>query len=89
MKLSPARFSFQHQLALYSGNTLLPILFTSFKSLTRTLWLRFCMLYGIPALYRNTDELCRKLEQRDFEGAIRCLSVTVQDSINGQKKIYY
>ncbi len=82
-------FSFQHQLALYSGNTLLPIIFSSFKSLTRTLWLRFCMLYGVQALFENTDALCAKLEARDFQGAICCLTETVRNSIEGNRKIYY
>ena len=82
-------FSFQHQLALYSGNTLLPLIFSSFKSLTRTLWLRFCMLYGAKALYENTDALCKKLEKRDFDGAVKCLTDTVRNSIEGDRKIYY
>ena len=82
-------FAFQHQLAMYSGNTLLPILFSSFQSLTRMLWLRFCSLYGVAALYANTDALCSKLEQRDFAGAIRCLSDTIQESIQGNRRIYY
>ena len=82
-------FAFQHQLALFSGNTLLPILFSSFKSLTRTLWLRFCTLYGKAALYQHTDALCAKLEQRDFEGATQCLVDTIQNSIQGSKKIFY
>ena len=82
-------FAFQHQLAFCSGNTLLPVIFSSFKSLTRTLWLRFCMLYGVRALYENTDALCRKLEQRDFPGAVRCLTETIQNSIRGDRKIFY
>ena len=82
-------FAFQHQLALYSGNALLPVIFTSFKSITRTLWLRFCSLYGISALYENTNVLCAKLEQRDFTGAVKCLTATVQNTINGDKPIYY
>ena len=82
-------FNFQHQLALYSGNALLPVLFTSFKSITRTLWLRFCSLYGISVLYENTNALCIKLEQRDFEGAAICLKASVQNTIQGDKKIYY
>lgn len=82
-------FAFQHALALFSGNTLLPILFSSFKSLTRTLWLRFCMLYGIPALYRNTDALCRLLERRDFPAAVQCMTETIQNSIQGDMRIYY
>ncbi len=82
-------FAFQHQLALYSGNALLPVIFTSFKSITRTLWLRFCSLYGISALYDNTNALCEKLEQRDFAGAASCLKATVQNTIQGDKPIYY
>lgn len=82
-------FSFQHQLAFFSGNTLLPILFSSFRSLTHALWQRFCSLYGIPALYHNTDMLCSRLEARDFNGAIQCLTETVQKSIDGDQKIYY
>ncbi len=82
-------FAFQHQLALFSGNSLLPVIFSSFKSLTRTLWLRFCSLYGIQALYENTDALCTCLEQRDFSGAIQCLTQTLENSIHGDKQIYY
>ncbi len=82
-------FSFQHQLALYSGNTLIPVIFSSFKSLTRTLWLRFCALYGIAALHGNTGRLCAFLEDRDFAGAVRCLDETLRDSIEGERQIYY
>lgn len=82
-------FSFQHQLAFFSGNALLPVIFTSFASLTRTLWLRFCALYGISALYENTDALCTRLEKRDFSGAKSCLTATIHNSIEGDKQIYY
>ncbi|MEX1308091.1 MAG: GntR family transcriptional regulator [Eubacteriales bacterium] len=82
-------FAFQHQLAFFSGNSLLPVIFSSFKSLTRTLWLRFCSLYGIQMLYENTDALCSYLEQRDFSGAIQCLTQTLENSIYGDKQIYY
>ncbi|MEX1376194.1 MAG: GntR family transcriptional regulator [Eubacteriales bacterium] len=82
-------FSFQHHLAFFSENTFLPVIFSSFKSLTRTLWLRFCELYGIAALYKNTDELCTMLEKRDFEGALECLKSSLENSISGNKQIYY
>jgi len=82
-------FAFQHQLALFSGNSLLPIIFSSFKSLTRTLWLRFCALYDISALYHNTDALCTHLENHRFEEAIACLTETLENSIDGDKQIYY
>jgi len=82
-------FAFQHQLAFFSGNALLPIIFSSFKSITRTLWLRFCSLYGISALYENTSALCNKLEEHDFSGAVNCLTSTLQNTIQGDKPIYY
>ncbi|MCX7773465.1 MAG: GntR family transcriptional regulator [Clostridia bacterium] len=82
-------FAFQHQLALYSNNTLLPVIFSSFKALTRTLWLRYCTLYGISSLYENTRVLFSHLEKRDFEGAIQSLTATIQDSISGSRPIYY
>ncbi|MPM94503.1 hypothetical protein SDC9_141649 [bioreactor metagenome] len=67
----------------------MPLIFMTFKSLTRTLWLRFCALYGIEALYENTNALCAKLESRDFGGALRCISDTLQASIAGTRPIYY
>ncbi len=82
-------FLFQHQLALFSGNALLPLIFSSFKTLTRTLWLRFCSLYGIAALYENTNALCAYLEERDFKGAVDCLTRVLRESIEGQRQIYY
>ena len=82
-------FLFQHLLALFSGNALMPLIFMTFKSLTRTLWLRFCTLYGIEALYENTNALCAKLESRDFVGALHCISDTLQASIAGTRPIYY
>lgn len=82
-------FSFQHQLALSSENTFLPVIFSSFKSLTYTLWLRFCELYGISALYENTDALCSFLEKHDFDGAVECLEKCLENSISGDRQIYY
>ncbi|WP_328587237.1 FadR/GntR family transcriptional regulator [Clostridium sp. Marseille-P2415] len=82
-------FSFHHHLALFSGNSLLPLIFRSFKSLTCTLWLRFCALYGVPALYENTNELCTHIEERDFSGAVSYLKRSLQESIDGHRQIYY
>ncbi|MDW2800576.1 GntR family transcriptional regulator [Clostridium boliviensis] len=82
-------FAFHHHLALFSGNSLLPLIFRSFKALTYSLWLRFCALYGIPALYENTNELCTLIEERDFEGAESYLKRSLSDSISGHREIYY
>ena len=51
-------FQFQHELAFLSGNTLLPLIFHSFKVPILSLWERFCILYGIDSLINNTSILC-------------------------------
>lgn len=45
-----AAFAFQHELALAGGNSILPLIYYSFKAPVITLWLRFCRMYGIGAL---------------------------------------
>ncbi len=82
-------FAFQHELAFISGNTLLPLLFSSFKSPVLSLWDRYCMLYGIETLYKNTAQLCECIQMRDTQGAVDCLTITIDDTIQGSRKIYY
>lgn len=57
-------FQFQHELAFLSGNTLLPLIFHSFKVPILSLWERFCILYGIDSLINNTSILCDYIEKR-------------------------
>ena len=52
-----AAFAFQHELALVGGNSIVPLIYYSFKPPVIALWVRFCTLYGIPALVRNTQTL--------------------------------
>ena len=86
---SQIAFRFQHELAFLSGNTLLPLIFSSFKVPVISLWERFCQLYGIDELYRNTDKLCRHLEARDVEGATQWINTYLTEAIEGKRSIYY
>ena len=86
---SELAFSFQHELAFLSGNTLLPLLFSSFKAPVMSLWNRYCTLYGIETLYKNTALLCDCIELRDAQRAVDCLTSTIEETIHGTKKIYY
>lgn len=86
---SEAAFDFQHELALLSGNTLIPLIFYSFKVPVLTLWNRFCTLYGIPALYANTHTLWSHISRRDREGAISWVEASLAESITGSRPIYY
>jgi DNA-binding FadR family transcriptional regulator len=84
-----AAFAFQHELAILSGNTLIPLIFFSFKPAVYTLWQRFCDLYGIGALYDNTYRLWTFIRDRDAKGAAGWISESIHDSIDGGKPIYY
>ena len=82
-------FRFQHELAFLSGNTLIPLIFTSFKVPVISLWERFCRMYGIEQLYSNSDTLCNYFEARDVDTATEGISSFLNESIDGKYTIYY
>ena len=84
-----AAFDFQHELALYSGNTLIPLIFQSFKAPIFTMWHRFCDLYGIECLYERNYKMWTYLRDRDLSGAIAWVEESVNDCIFGSHQIYY
>lgn len=86
---SELAFHFQHELAFLSGNTLMPLIFFSFKVPILSLWERFCRLYGLESLHKNTAVLCDYIEQRDTDKAVEWLTTSINDIINGSKQIYY
>ncbi len=82
-------FRFEHELAILSGNTLIPLIFTSFKIPIITLWKRFYRLYGLEYLHKNTAALCDCIEERNAEKAVECLTIAINNTINGSQQIYY
>lgn len=86
---SEKAFDFHHELAVLSGNMLMPLVYYSFKEAVIILWERFCVLHGKEKLYANTDMLCQFIERRDIEGAVRWSERTLNDAITGKDQIYY
>lgn len=84
-----AAFAFQHEFALVSGNTLIPLVFQSFKPPLFTMWERFVDLYGTEILYENNYTLWTYIKNRDTEGAIHWIESSMNDCINGEHQIYY
>ena len=82
-------YLFQHELAVLSGNTILPLIFYSFRSPILGLWNRFCVLHGIDALYKNNRILCSYIRKRDFESAKRFIHSSIEDTIHGNRQIYF
>lgn len=82
-------YAFQNALAFFSGNTLIPLIFHSFEAPVSNLWNRFCMLYGIQALYRNNYGLWEYIKDRDKAGAIAWINASIGESIHGSREIYF
>ena len=86
---SEASFAFIHRMVLLSGNILIPLIFTAFKSPVMTLGERYCDLYGLEAAYEKSRKLLKYISERDIEGAVEWLEYSINSSINGDKQIYY
>lgn len=82
-------FRFQHELAVLSGNTLMPLIISSFKVPIMSLWDRFCRLYGIDSFYDNTFDLYDCIEKRNAPKAVECLTTIINGTISGNRQIYY
>lgn len=81
-------FAFQHELALVGGNSILPLIYYSFRAPVITLWVRFCRLYGIAALCRNTETLYTHLCDRDAKMAALWIDEYLEEAISGSQQIY-
>jgi len=84
-----AAFEFQHEFALSSGNTLIPLVFQSFYAPIHTMWERFCDLYGTEVLYQRNYKMWTFLRDRDLKGAIEWIELSMDECINGKYRIYY
>lgn len=84
-----AAFEFQHEFALMSNNTLIPLIVQSFKSPIFVMWERYCTLYGIQALYENNYKMWTYIKARDTEGVIGWIESSMKNCIEGDQQIYY
>lgn len=84
-----AAYNFQHELALASGNTIVPLVFQSFRATIYSMWERFCSLYGTEPLYQNNYRMWLYVKDRDAEGAVQWLQTTIDECMTGSMQIYY
>ena len=84
-----AAFAFQHELAMLSGNTLLPLIFRSFYSSVLVLWERFCALHGIDTLYQTSCRLCGHIRDKDIPRAVSWIDYCTRETVSGSRRIYY
>ena len=83
-----AAFEFRHELALAGGNTIVPLIYCSFKDPLVALWVRFCGRYGNLVLVRNAETLYSFLKSRDADGASCWINAYLERMISGSQQIY-
>lgn len=81
-------FRFHHEMTLSGGNSILPLIYTSFKVPCTALWIRFCRKFGVAALHLNVEQLYRHLLNRDKAAAADWITVYLQEAISGSQQIY-
>lgn len=87
-KAAEAVFEFDHLLCGFSGNTLLPLIFYSFKAPNTTLFERFFRLHGFEVMRKRTDALCVAIRARDLIAAKEIMAHSIDETISGSTKIY-
>ena len=63
-------YDFHHELAVLSGNVLMPLLYHSFQPQGEYLWALYCRQNGIPALYEIKLNLYTALLNHDLDSVI-------------------
>jgi DNA-binding FadR family transcriptional regulator len=87
-KAADAAFSFYHELAMTSENTLLPLIYRSFRVPVTHLWIRFIEKYGNEVVCKSASEILNALKNHDKAGAVALVEKTISASISGSKEIY-
>ncbi|MEW6565456.1 MAG: GntR family transcriptional regulator [Spirochaetota bacterium] len=84
-----AAFCFHYEIGILSGNTLLPLIFYSFRTPVIMLWKRYIQLHGKDKLYENIRSIYEQVSQRNVTEAVRVFQEAVNQTISGGVSIYY
>lgn len=77
-----AVFRFYHELAILSGNFLLPLMYYSFRSPGIYLWTLYCKRNGIEAMYELKLGFYKALLNRDKDEAMERVHSIMRDAID-------
>lgn len=81
-------FMFHHEMTIAGGNSILPLIYSSFKVPCISLWVRFCRKFGVPALHANVRTLYGFILSRDTSGAKHWIDTYLTEAISGTQQIY-
>ncbi len=88
LQASEIAFQFHHDLSFIGNNSILPLIYYSFRTPVISLWTRFCTIYGIPALYNNIHTLYEYIKKRDLASSHQWTDSYLKEAINGHQQIY-
>ncbi|MGF6376566.1 GntR family transcriptional repressor for pyruvate dehydrogenase complex [Clostridiales Family XIII bacterium PM5-7] len=83
-----ATFNFYHELCMISDNTLLPLIYRSFRIPITHLWIRFAQKHGNKTLCHNAGAILEALKSRDKDAARDAVSQSLNRAISGENRIY-
>jgi len=81
-------YEFFREMSMLSGNTILPLIYNSFRVANRTLFERHIRLYGIKLTYEFTLNLYNLIAIGQTQEAIDYLTTYYNRSIQGDLEIY-
>lgn len=84
-----AGFEFHHELAVLSGNTLLPFIFRSYYLAVIDIWVRFYELNGADLIYQNSHHIWEALKARNLQAALQWIDGFTYEITEGKYTIYF
>ena len=81
-------YEYYHDLAVLSGNSVVPMLTAGLKKMAVSLWTRYVQNYGPQRLYNNLAEVYFCMKKRDLDGAIKQITHSTTDTVSGDHSIY-
>jgi len=81
-------FTIHHEICILSGNSLLPVVFYSFRTLALSMWERYFRIHGNSTLIENTKELYQCFQKRNLSCALETFRTSIMKTLNGIDSIY-
>ncbi len=88
LQASEIAFQFHHELSFIGNNSILPLIYYSFRAPVISLWTRFCSIHGIDALYHNMHTLYEYIKNRDRAASHQWSDTYLMEAISGHQQIY-
>lgn len=81
-KCSKIIFDFYHEIAIISKNTLLPLIYSSFKIPVTHLWENYIEKCGKKSVYDNAFNILEAIKNNDKEKALTCIQKNMDTSMS-------